>query len=68
MSNLIYTGEKFFGKKLFIESFDNKEADEALKTVFHDHYHKSAPLRMAREDVQMLLNFQRAASRTDGSL
>lgn len=56
ITNKIYTGSKFFNKKIFIESFDNKELDAALKSVFHDHYHGTAPLRMARADVQMLLN------------
>ena len=53
---MIYTGSKFFNKKIFIESFDNKELDAALKSVFYDHYHKTAPLRMARVDVRLLLN------------
>lgn len=66
--NEIYTGLKFFNKKIFIESFDNKELDAALKSVFHDHYRRTAPLRMARADVQLLLNTVRAKSRSDGSI
>ena len=54
--NTIYTGSNFFTKKIFIESFDDKELDAALKSVFHNHYHKTAPLGMARADVQLLLN------------
>lgn len=54
--NSIYTGSKFFNKKIFIESFGDEELDAALKSAFHDHYHKTAPLRMARADVQLLLN------------
>lgn len=54
--NLIYTGSKFFNKKIFIESFDDKELDAALKSAFHDHYHRTAPLRVARADCQLLLN------------
>ena len=54
--NSIYIGSKFFNKKIFIESFDDKELDAALKSVFYDHYRRTAPLRMARADVQLLLN------------
>lgn len=59
-TNLIYMGSKFFNKKIFIESFDDKELDAALKSVFHDHYHKAAPLRVARADCQLLLNSDEA--------
>jgi len=55
MSLQIYTGSKFFGKKIFIESFGDKELDAALKSVFNDHYHRTAPLRMARADCQLLI-------------
>jgi len=54
--NSIYTGSKFFNKKIFIESFGDKELDAALKIVFHDHCHRTAPLNIAREDCQLLLN------------
>jgi len=55
-NEIIYTGERFFGKKLYIESFGDKAVNAALKSVFHDSYHRTAPLEMRREDVQILLN------------
>ena len=63
--NTIYTGSKFFNKKIFIESFDDKDLDTALKSVFHDHYHKVAPLRMGRADVQLLLNSDKVKQQAD---
>lgn len=59
-TNLIYTGSKFFNKKIFIESFGDKELDAALKSVFHDHYHRTAPLSIGRADCQLLLNSEEA--------
>ena len=59
-TNKIYTGSKFFNKKIYIESFDDKELDAALKSVFHDHYHRTAPLSISRADCQLLLNSDKA--------
>ena len=58
-NKLIYTGSKFLGKKIYIESFGDEELDKALKTVFDDHYHRTRPLRIERADVQVLLNAAR---------
>ncbi len=55
---MINTGEKFFGKKLYFETFGKALIDSAFKTVFHDHYNNTAPLEMRREDVQILLKSQ----------
>ena len=53
--NEIYTGIKFFGQKIFLESSGEKETDAALKSVFWDSYHRTAPLRMMRRDVSLLV-------------
>lgn len=55
LPKMIYTGSKFFGKKIYIESFGDKELDAALKSTFHDNYHRTATLRMARRDVSLLI-------------
>lgn len=37
----------------------DKDVDKALKSIFHDNYHKTAPLEMRRADVQLALAFSR---------
>ena len=55
VNKIIYTGSKWFTQKIFIESTGDKEIDGALKSTFHDQFHRTAPLRMARDDVQLAL-------------
>jgi len=56
---LIDTGIKYFGQKIFIESTGNNMVDEALKTVFHDDFYRTAPLEMRRIDAQIVLRWSR---------
>jgi len=58
--NKIATKEKFFGQKIYLESSGNKLVDESLCSVFRDHYNKTAPLTMDREDVRTILDWQAA--------
>ena len=53
----IYTGTKLFRQKILIESTGDKAVDAAFKTIFHDQYHRTAPLEMRRADVQLVLNW-----------
>lgn len=55
VNSIIYTGSHWLCQKIFIESTGDKEVDAALKSTFHDHFHRTKPLRMAREDVQTAL-------------
>lgn len=57
--NTIYTGIKFCRRKVLIESTGDKEVDAALKKIFHDKFHCTAPLTMARDDVQFVLAWMR---------
>jgi len=56
---MIYTGIKFFGQKIMVESTGDKNIDAAIKSVFVDDYQKTAPLQMDREDVQIALAWSR---------
>ena len=51
----IYTGSIWLCQKIFIESTGDKEIDAALKSTFHDQFHRTKPLRMTRADVQTVL-------------
>jgi len=55
MAKYIYTSIHFCCQKIFIESTGDKDTDKAIKSIFKDHYRKTAPLRMARNDVQIAL-------------
>lgn len=59
---MIYTGSKWFGQKIFIESIGEEDVDAALKSTFQDKFHRTAPLRTARMDVQVLLKNNREAA------
>ena len=59
VSKMIYTGFKFFGLKIYIESTGDKEVDKAIRSTFKDDYCKTAPLSMSRADVQMVLEWSR---------
>lgn len=54
-----YTGLSFCGQKILLESAGDKKIDAALKSTFKDDYRRTAPLRMAREDVQIVLAHSR---------
>jgi len=54
-AKVIYTGSKFFNQKIYIEADNDPEINAALKSTFHDSYHRTAPLRMSRLDVTTLL-------------
>ena len=55
--NTVYTGLKFFGQKIYVESTGDAEVDTAMKTVFKDDYRRTAPLRMQRRDVSLVLGW-----------
>lgn len=57
-TNQIYTGTKWLGQKVLIDSSGDKEIDAALKSTFHDRFHRTAPLDMWREDVQIVIKYQ----------
>lgn len=54
---LIYTGLRFFGLRIYVKSTGDAEVDAAIKTVFKDDYMKTAPLRMERRDVSLVLGW-----------
>ena len=54
-----YTGLKFVGQKIFIESTGHDDVDAAIKTTFKDHYRRTAPLEMRRADVQLICKWGR---------
>lgn len=54
-ANVIYTGSKFFNQKIYIEADSDPEVNAALKSTFHDSFHRTAPLRTSRLDVITLL-------------
>lgn len=58
-NKMIYIGSKWFNQKIYIESSGDDVVDAALKSTFHDQFHRTAPLRMARADVQTILSFQK---------
>jgi len=51
----IYTGIKFFGRKVFVEGFGDEVADAALKQLFYDSYTRTRPLEMRRPESQIVL-------------
>jgi len=55
----LFTGSKFFGLKIWIDSTGRKDVDEAMLQVFHDNYHRTAPLGMNRPVVQLVLAWSR---------
>ncbi len=61
---MIYTGIKYFGQKIFIESTGDELVDSALKSTFEDDYRRTGPIEIRREDVQIVLNW----SKRQGSL
>jgi hypothetical protein len=54
-----YTGIKFFGQKILIESTGKEDVDVAMKQLFHDDYKNTASLDLIREDVQLVLAWSR---------
>jgi len=54
---MIDTGLKYLGQKILLESSGRKDIDKALKSTFRDDYRRTAPLEIAREDVQILLKW-----------
>ena len=68
LPKMIYTGSIFFGQKIFIESTGDKDVDKAIKATFHDNYHKTAPLKIARDDVQLALNWRNKKVETRSSV
>lgn len=56
--NTIYTGSKWLGRKILIESSGDEEIDDALKSTFHDKFHGTRPLDMWRADVKLVLKYQ----------
>jgi len=56
-TNTINTGIKFCGLKIMIESSGDPEIDAAIKTMFKDQYLKTAPLRMERRDVSLVIGW-----------
>jgi hypothetical protein len=59
VENKIYTGIKFFGLKVWLDSTGELEMDEAAKSVFRDDYRKTAPLEISRPDVKLILEWSR---------
>ncbi len=49
------TGITFFGQKIYIASTGDDEVDAAIKTLFHDKFHRSAPLSMTRPDTKIVM-------------
>ncbi len=49
-----YTGTKFFGQKIYIATTGDDKVDAAIKTLFHDSFHRSAPLSMSRPDSKIV--------------
>lgn len=57
---MIDTGIKFFGLKIYLDSTNEPEVDKAAKSVFKDHYLRTAPLTIAtRPDCQIMLEWGR---------
>ena len=55
---MIYTGTKWLGQKVMIESSGDGEIDDALKSTFHDYLHRTKALDMWRADVKLVLKYQ----------
>lgn len=51
---MIDTGLRYFGQKILLESSGRDDVDKALKSTFKDDYQRTAPLRMEREDCQIV--------------
>lgn len=60
-NKIIWTGLRFFNRRIYLESSGDAEVDNALKLVFKDDYCRTAPLTMTRADVQLCLHHQREA-------
>ena len=56
-NKIIYSGSKFFGLKIYFQSTGDKEVDAAMKTLFHDSYHRTAPLEMSRPDAKIVMKW-----------
>jgi len=59
MVEMTYTGVKFCGRKIFIESSGDPRVDKAFVSTFCDDYRRTAPLEMSREDVKLVLGWMR---------
>jgi hypothetical protein len=59
----IYTGIRWFGHKVFLESSGDRVFDGALKRMFVKDYHKSGPLEISDPDVQLCLKAKEAKQR-----
>jgi hypothetical protein len=51
----IYTGIRWFGHKVLLESSGDQVFDGALKKVFVKDFNKSGPLEISNSDVQLCL-------------
>ena len=56
---LLYTGEKIFNLKLYIESTGRDDVDKAMKHIFHDEFTGNGALYIIRKDVQLVLAWSR---------
>ncbi|KKK77348.1 hypothetical protein LCGC14_2854530 [marine sediment metagenome] len=56
-NDIIFTGIRFFGQKIYIESTRDSKVDEALVSVFKDDYRKTSPLDMNRPDSKVILEW-----------
>ena len=59
MTETIYTGTKWLGQRVLIESSGDEDVDDALKSTFHDYLHRTRALDMWRADVKLVLEYSR---------
>ena len=63
-ANQIDTGIRFFGLKIWLDSTGEPEVDKAAKSVFKDHYLRTAPLTIAtRPDCQIMLKWGKSPTK-----
>jgi hypothetical protein len=59
MPDLITTKERFFGLRLYLDSTGEADVDEAILSLFHDHYTGSGALEISRTDSQIVLEWNK---------